>query len=574
MLEIFEDFVEASRNLTIWPIVILLPLILLVTPACASREFPVFRLQGFESSGFKNGSFASSVSAEATVHVAMAHRKCFVVTMQDLTVSKLKDLLRIYPLAIVIVLPFPEDYVALSDEQTEQWMNVERMLIEQEYPIPIYFTRMDQNVRDVFTQLNSVSSTDHNSSATKALVDAIFGNGYQVVINAPAPSEMSSVKFANLLGSLYNTRRNVELDSLLFIAHYDAFSPSAQLSFESDASGTGVVALLSIASMMSRLYGSTETQPNFNSNFLLSGGGKVNFLGSSYFSQNNEHVTKSARVILCLDSLNGLPGDTDTLYLHRKTSKVTGTTAQLQDIQIFQEILSSSAEEAGLKFEVITRKANTNQWFSWEHERFSAYRAATISGHSNPQHPMRHSLLDNGQHINHKTLALKMQVIQKSLLQYMYNVSEALSDYDQFKKQNPYLDYLDLVQTEQSETLLDFVSSEPHSSQYLSKNDAYVQTLLRLLGRYTKQSTVHEFKLDHPHSTTLKRDDVAFYDQVFSVANAYRVKPAVFDLFLSIAIAAYIAAVYAVVQGIPVLHVYLRAKILPVPGSPAKTKLK
>ena len=116
---------------------------------------------------FFAGSFASSVSAEATVHVAMAHRKCFLVTMQDLTVSKLKDLLRIYPLAIVIVLPLPEDYSALSDEQTEQWMNVERMLIEQEYPIPIYFTRMDQNVRDVFTQLNAMSSTDHTSSATK-----------------------------------------------------------------------------------------------------------------------------------------------------------------------------------------------------------------------------------------------------------------------------------------------------------------------------------------------------------------------------------------------------------------------
>ena len=97
----------------------------------------------------------------------MAHRKCFLVTMQDLTVSKLKDLMRIYPLAIVIVLPLPEDYSALSDEQTEQWMNVERMLIEQEYPIPIYFTRMDQNVRDVFTQLNAMSSTDHTSSATK-----------------------------------------------------------------------------------------------------------------------------------------------------------------------------------------------------------------------------------------------------------------------------------------------------------------------------------------------------------------------------------------------------------------------
>ena len=94
-----------------------------------------------------------------------------------------------------------------------------------------------------------------------ALLDAIFGNGYQVVINALAPSEMSSVKFANLFGSLYNTRRNIELDGLLFIAHYDALSPSAQLSFESDSSGTGTVALLSIACMMSRLYASTDTQP-------------------------------------------------------------------------------------------------------------------------------------------------------------------------------------------------------------------------------------------------------------------------------------------------------------------------
>ena len=35
-----------------------------------------------------------------------------------------------------------------------------------------------------------------------------------------------------------------------------------------------------------------------------------------------------------------------------------------------------------------------------------------------------------------------MQVIQKSLLQYMYNVTEALSDFEEFKKNNPYHDYL------------------------------------------------------------------------------------------------------------------------------------
>jgi len=51
------------------------------------------------------------------------------------------------------------------------------------------------------------------------------------------------------------------------------------------------------------------------------------------------------------------------------------------------------------------------------------------------------------------------------------------------------------------------------------------------------------------HLTADKRDpEFVFYDQTKTVMTAYSVKPAIFDLILSGAIAAYIAAVYFGVQ--------------------------
>ncbi len=74
----------------------------------------------------------------------------------------------------------------------------------------------------------------------------------------------------------------------------------------------------------------------------------------------------------------------------------------------------------------------------WEHERYSAYRGATISGHSNPYHPMRSSILDDGHNVDSDKVSRKVEVVQKALLEYVFNVSEVMSA-DQTV--NPYLDY-------------------------------------------------------------------------------------------------------------------------------------
>ena len=52
------------------------------------------------------------------------------------------------------------------------------------------------------------------------------------------------------------------------------------LSFGGDSNGSGVVALLEIARLFSKLYMSSRSHAKYNLLFLLSGGGKFNYQGT------------------------------------------------------------------------------------------------------------------------------------------------------------------------------------------------------------------------------------------------------------------------------------------------------
>lgn len=68
------------------------------------------------------------------------------------------------------------------------------------------------------------------------------------------------------------------------------------------------------------------------------------------------------------------------------------------------------------------------------------------------------------------------------------------------------------------------------------------------MGRYLKDVKQHHVKAD-------KRDpEFVFYDQLKQVMNAYRVKPAIFDLLLAVCIAAYLGVAYVAVQNFGLLY--------------------
>jgi Zn-dependent M28 family amino/carboxypeptidase len=70
------------------------------------------------------------------------------------------------------------------------------------------------------------------------------------------------------------------LPTVAIVAHYDASGAAPTLSFGADSNGSGVTILLELARIWGHLYRSSKSRPKFNMVFLLAGGGKINFLGT------------------------------------------------------------------------------------------------------------------------------------------------------------------------------------------------------------------------------------------------------------------------------------------------------
>jgi len=94
-------------------------------------------------------------------------------------------------------------------------------------------------------------------------------------------------------------------DAVLVVAHYDAAAASPSLAKGADANGSGVVALMELARMWSHLYRSSKSRPSYNLVFLLSSGGKMNFLGSKKWLEDqkdsNNELLSSVKLVVCLD---------------------------------------------------------------------------------------------------------------------------------------------------------------------------------------------------------------------------------------------------------------------------------
>ncbi len=71
------------------------------------------------------------------------------------------------------------------------------------------------------------------------------------------------------------------LPTVVVAAHYDAGGAAPTLSFGADANGSGVTVLMELVRLWSYLYRApARSRPGFNLVFLLTGGGKINFLGT------------------------------------------------------------------------------------------------------------------------------------------------------------------------------------------------------------------------------------------------------------------------------------------------------
>ncbi|THD23877.1 Nicalin [Fasciola hepatica] len=165
-----------------------------------------------------------------------------------------------------------------------------------------------------------------------------------------------------------------------------------------------------MARIFSRFYADPATTPKYDLLFLLSGGGKFNFMGTKrWLDQKIEDTTglnmlDSVTQVICLESL-GTAQFGRNLHVHLSRPPKDGSFSQrfIDSLRLAAQLhpFPSTDNSTEASVQVVHKKINLNQeLLGWEHERFSIHRlpGMTLSSWPSVQvaNQWRQTSLDGG----------------------------------------------------------------------------------------------------------------------------------------------------------------------------------
>ncbi|XP_078802551.1 BOS complex subunit ncln isoform X5 [Oryzias latipes] len=534
--EVFDNMFKSSFPLTF---IVFIPAVLILVsplPAEAAHEFTVYRMQQYDLQGQPYGTRNSILNTEArTMEADVLSRRCVLMRLADFSFDKYQKALRQSAGAVVIMLP--KNMSAMPQDVLQQFMELEPDMLTTETIVPVYFAIEDDELLSIYTQTLTSSSSQGSLSAAEVLLHTATANGFQMVTSGAQSKAISDWAITSL----------------------------EWLSYGADSNGSGVSMLLELARLFSKLYTYKRTHAAYNLLFFVSGGGKFNYQGTKRWLEDNLDHTDSSLLqdnvafVMCLDTV----GNGDSLHLHVSKPPKEGT-PQSSLLKELEMVISSQYPE--VKFSMVHKKINlADDMLAWEHERFGIRRlpAFTLSHLPSHRSVQRSSIMDvrsvsfsrhgageppSGPHVDVKRLCRNTKVVAEALARVIYNLTEkqgAPGDLQIFTEQMQ-------VQEEQLAAVVEWLTAQPRAAQLVDKDSSVVSTLEYHLGRHLKDVKRHYVKAD-------KRDpEFVFYDQLKQTMNAYRVKPAIFDLLLAVCIAAYLGLMYLAIQNFGVLYGIVR----------------
>ncbi|XP_070765269.1 BOS complex subunit ncln isoform X2 [Enoplosus armatus] len=545
--EMFDNMFKSSFPLTF---IVFIPAVLILVsplPAEAAHEFTVYRMQQYDLQGQPYGTRNAILNTEArTVEAEVLSRRCVIMRLADFSYEEYQKALRQSAGAVVIILP--KNMSAVPQDIVQQFMELEPEMLATETIVPVYFAMEDDELLSIYTQTLTSSSSQGSLSAAEVLLHTATANGFQMVTSGAQSKAVSDWAITSLEGRLAGVGGE-DLPTIVVVAHYDSFGVAPWLSYGADSNGSGVSMLLELARLFSKLYTYKRTHAGYNLLFFVSGGGKFNYQGTKRWLEDNLDHTDSSLLqdnvafVLCLDTL----GNGDSLHLHVSKPPKEGT-PQYSLLKELEMVVASQYPE--VKFSMVHKKINlADDMLAWEHERFGIRRLPAFTLSHLPSHRLaqRSSIMDVRPHVDVKKLNRNTKVVAEALARVIYNLTEkgAPGDLQIFTEQMQ-------VQEEQLSAVVDWLTAQPRAAQLVDKDSSVVSTLEYHLGHYLKDVKRHYVKAD-------KRDpEFVFYDQLKQTMNAYRVKPAIFDLLLAVCIAAYLGMMYLAIQNFGVLYSVVR----------------
>ncbi|XP_060088886.1 BOS complex subunit NCLN isoform X3 [Heteronotia binoei] len=512
-------------------------------PASAAHEFTVYRMQQYELGGQPYGTRNAVLNTEArTVEADVLSRRCVMMRLMDFSYEQYQKALRQSAGAVVIILP--QSMSSVPQDVIWQFMEREPEMLAMETIVPVYFAEEDDELLSIYEQTQAASASQGSASAAEVLLHTATANGFQMVTSGAQSKAISDWQIISVEGRLTGLGGE-DLPTIVIVAHYDSFGVAPWLSHGADSNGSGVAVLLELARLFSRLYTYKRTHAGYNLLFFASGGGKFNYQGTKRWLEDNLDHTDSSLLqdsvafVLCLDTL----GRGNSLHLHVSKPPKEGT---LQHTFLKELELVVVSQFPEVKFSMVHKKINlAEDMLAWEHERFAIRRlpAFTISHLESHRDGPRNSIMDVRAQVDPKVLTRNTWIVVEALTRVIYNLTEkgVPADLQVFTEQMQ-------IQQEQMESVMDWLTSQPRAAQLVDKEGTFISTLEYYMSRYLKDVKQHYVKAD-------KRDpEFVFYDQLKQVMNAYRVKPAIFDLLLALCIAAYLGVAYIAVQHFDLLY--------------------
>ncbi|MBZ3889070.1 Nicalin [Sciurus carolinensis] len=601
--EVLENMLKASC-LPLGFIVFLPAVLLLVAPplpaADAAHEFTVYRMQQYDLQGQPYGTRNAVLNTEArTVDADVLSRRCVLMRLADFSFEQYQKALRQSAGAVVIILP--RAVAAVPQDVVRRFVEIEPEMLAMETIVPVYFAVEDEALLSIYEQTQAASASQGSASAAEGvcrggsveeagheatlpttaeglspstrglhvvaqtsrpapgapaarvpscrptshvLLHTATANGFQMVTSGVQSKAVSDWLITSVEGRLTGLGGE-DLPTIVIVAHYDAFGVAPWLSLGADSNGSGVSVLLELARLFSRLYTYKRTHAAYNLLFFASGGGKFNYQGTKRWLEDNLDHTDSSLLqdnvafVLCLDTV----GRGSSLHLHVSRPPREGT---LQHAFLRELETVAAHQFPEVRFSMVHKKVNlADELLAWEHERFAIRRlpAFTLSHLESHRHGQRSSIMDVRSRVDSKTLTRNTRIIAEALTRVIYNLTEKGTPPDM-----PVFTEQMQVQQEQLDSVMDWLTNQPRAAQLLDKGGTFLSTLEHFLSRYLKDVRQHHAKAD-------RRDpEFVFYDQLKQVMNAYRVKPAIFDLLLAVCIGAYLGMAYTAVQHFDLLY--------------------
>jgi hypothetical protein len=407
--------------------------------------------------------------------------------------------------------------------------------------LPVYFTYETNELRQIYLDLKNEyeynlkkGNNSKNEEAKKSMLDYLYikESYLHFSLSIKEPQLKKSLNLENIYGFLEAPSQNGSPNTIIaIVAHYDTLGIISDLPHGINSNGSGILALLELIRIISKLYENYESVIKYDILFVLTSGGNENFKGTEQFINNLEpSINENLQYVLCLDSIGSL-NEKDNLYLHlsRYPREYEVTPNKLYNI------FNLTAKNMDINLNYIKKKVFLSEDFvPWEHEQFSKKKiiSATLSTLNSPPENIFTRNLFTDIEIDLNVVSKNIKFIVESLIQFLFDYDN--TKFTIFKDDKTLIDYKNL------ESLYNYLKKTPRFPLSIEKGSKFNNDMYNYFSSYLQKVKKESFEFN----------DIQFYENNSGDIKIYTVKSKIIDLYLLLGILFYLLFIYIYVKGI------------------------